>query len=245
MNDRFLAELPLFRGLDKAAIERLAQMCEERALRKDESLFRQGDAPDGLYVVMTGSIAVFRDTVGKPVQLIARKRTGDWFGEMGLVEDSPRSASARATEPSRLLRMPRASLLRFLDEHPTLALKLQFAAVQRHHENVTAALDLSTSKEVRMRIDREAELEVRGERKSVRIENLSLGGVSLSGAPDDWKVGQERDVALIFEKHRLEARVRVSWTSRSQTGVSFVATGDDHELEVLQMTRAMLASDRF
>lgn len=69
-------------------------------LDEGQTLFHQGDAPDYIYVVTEGTIEIIRTPVGGAEERLATRTSGDHFGEMGPLFQLPRSATARATEPT-------------------------------------------------------------------------------------------------------------------------------------------------
>jgi putative ABC transport system ATP-binding protein len=69
-------------------------------LAPGEQLFGQGDASDRIYLVRSGAVDILRRTVDGGDELVNRRRAGEWFGEMGPLFSLPRSAAARAFEPT-------------------------------------------------------------------------------------------------------------------------------------------------
>ncbi len=97
--------LPLLEGLSRARRARLRDLAEEVTVLAGQSLFEQGDPTDALYLVRTGRLQVVRD--GHPVNELRR---GAALGELGLLTESPRSATVRALRDSTLLRLSRESV---------------------------------------------------------------------------------------------------------------------------------------
>jgi CRP-like cAMP-binding protein len=83
-------------------------------------LFREGDVPDALYIVLRGRIAVVNRSTDGRESVLALMEPGDLFGEMGMLDDLPRSAGARALESSSVLRVPYAPVVDLLRADPTL-----------------------------------------------------------------------------------------------------------------------------
>ena len=94
-----LARAPVFAGLPRRLLGRLASRLFEKAYGAGEFVFREGDPARGLFIVVDGEVEVFREG-GERLALFG---PGTSFGEMGLLDDLPRSASARATGPVHLL----------------------------------------------------------------------------------------------------------------------------------------------
>jgi CRP/FNR family transcriptional regulator, cyclic AMP receptor protein len=71
-------------------------MTTQRAFKKGDTLFRQGDASDRVLRIVSGEIEVLREVEAASI-LLGHVREGEWLGEMGVVENRSRSATARAT----------------------------------------------------------------------------------------------------------------------------------------------------
>jgi CRP-like cAMP-binding protein len=97
-----LARTPVFAGLPRRLLARLAVQLFEKAYAPGEAVFSEGDPGKGLFIVLDGEIEVLRDT-GQGPQRIVTFGPGTAFGELALIDDLPRSGSAVATNPTRLL----------------------------------------------------------------------------------------------------------------------------------------------
>jgi CRP-like cAMP-binding protein len=96
-----LGRAPLFAGLPRRLLARLAAQFFEKAYGPGEVVFHQGDPGKGLFVVRDGAVAIVQGP--HPGEVLRVLGPGDCFGELALIDDSPRSASAGITEPARLL----------------------------------------------------------------------------------------------------------------------------------------------
>jgi CRP/FNR family transcriptional regulator, cyclic AMP receptor protein len=106
---QLLAQVPLFKGLpvlDRAAI---AQRMAERALGAGETVFAQGDRGASMFIVVAGSVQIFLPNNGPSKARLPLKTVekGDYFGELAILDDKPRSASAETTAPTVLLELTR------------------------------------------------------------------------------------------------------------------------------------------
>jgi signal transduction histidine kinase len=104
-----------------------------RQFRAGETIFAAGDAGDGLYVMESGRVqiaAMVDRTESRPLATIG---PGDFFGEMAVLDDAPRSATATAETDTKAFYLSREELLRLLKRHPGLALTLirEFSARMR------------------------------------------------------------------------------------------------------------------
>ncbi len=95
-------------------------------------LFQEGDAPDALYVVLSGRLAI---AIGNPIDrrecVVALMEAGDLFGELGLLDDRPRSAMARALESSLVLAMPYGPVVEMFRQQPTMLWNVTRLLAQR------------------------------------------------------------------------------------------------------------------
>jgi CRP-like cAMP-binding protein len=244
----FLRRVSLFIDLDDAQLERLAGAAKEERHPAYKLIFREGDGVDAFYLVREGMVTVFRDVPGKPQQVLARLEEGGFFGEMGLLNDKARRyASARTAAPTVLLRIEKPDLIQILAGNPGLELKFRAEVIRRHGMNVSALLGLAGQRDVRIRLGVDAVMEMEdGARLSVTLENLSLGGVGLSGAPITWRTGQEVHfrLGLAGEPGILDVRGTVTWREGDTIGIAFVPEAAGDALLVQKALRRFLDARR-
>ena len=113
----FLHKVPLFAELDPADLQQVARVASERAFADGETVFRQGERGDALYVVVDGALRVEQD--GRPV---ATRGRGEVVGEMSIVSDRPRIATAVGAGDGRALRIGRAEFEAILRDRPETAI---------------------------------------------------------------------------------------------------------------------------
>lgn len=105
-----LKQFEFFSFFDGRASERLAELADVLEIAKGGTVFREGEAPDGLYILVDGKIEICReDASGKRFQ-IALVEPNSYFGEFGVLDGEPRSASAVAIEDSVLAKLSNADL---------------------------------------------------------------------------------------------------------------------------------------
>ena len=114
-----LKRLPFFGNLTDDHLANLVSIARSRSVPCDTTVFRQGDPPDGMYVVLSGSLRVFMAADGQEAEL-ATLSAGDFFGEMALLDGQPRSASVQSLDDCSLLLMERGHFLDLLKSSPTL-----------------------------------------------------------------------------------------------------------------------------
>ncbi|CAB4791969.1 MAG: cyclic nucleotide-binding domain-containing protein [Actinobacteria bacterium] len=118
--EELLAHTEFFEGASTEVLSALLQHATEVSFRRNDVLFTEGDSPDSLFVVLRGRIAMVNTSTDGRESVLALMDRGDLFGEMGMLDDRPRSATARALEPSTLLRLPYEPVVDLLESWPSL-----------------------------------------------------------------------------------------------------------------------------
>ena len=117
----FLADVRLFKKVAPGDREALAQQMRERALRKGQVLFREGEQGEEMFVVRRGTVVISKQVTGNVEQVLARIESGDFFGEMSLFDRAPRSATIQAETDATLLVLDREKLQRLIEINPHAA----------------------------------------------------------------------------------------------------------------------------
>ena len=104
-----LQQMPLFGGLTETALGVLLDDSREVAVPADAFFFHEGDPGESFYVLDAGEVELTKATGTGPV-VLAHLRAGDCFGEMALIDLSPRSASAQAVLATRALEISMSGL---------------------------------------------------------------------------------------------------------------------------------------
>jgi len=126
-----LKKVPLLAFLTDAERETLAKTLQHVRYQKGEMVFNVGDPADSLYVIGAGKAEVFfANNTGHAVVLEVAK-AGDFFGELSLLDEGPRSASVRAVEDLDLVCISRERLESFLVQHPRVAMGFLVAMAKR------------------------------------------------------------------------------------------------------------------
>jgi NTE family protein len=125
-----VAHLPLFVGLDRRSLMRVADELEWIALPGGAELFHEQDAPDAVYVLVAGCLGAFRDSDGR-LKLIGRVHPGETVGEMALLSGHPRTATVRALRDSEVVRFSLEAFERLARAHPDAMLAVARTAVDR------------------------------------------------------------------------------------------------------------------
>lgn len=131
-----LARVPLFEGIEDESMARLAEVAGEVEFPAGQFIVRQGQVGSGLYVVLKGSVRILRGSTE-----IARLGPGEFLGELAVIDQEPRMASAEAVEDTRLLAVASWDLLQLLESDSALALNLirglarRLRAAAEHHRH--------------------------------------------------------------------------------------------------------------
>lgn len=120
-HDDVLAQTEFFADASHDELLKILEGATEQELVRGDMLFREGDEPASLYVVLAGRVAV---AIANPIDnretMVGLMTAGDLFGEMGMLDHGVRSANARALETSTVLAIPYAGVLEMFNNNPTL-----------------------------------------------------------------------------------------------------------------------------
>lgn len=121
-----LKRVPLFAGCSKAELRELAVVADEIDLREGRTLVREGQRGREFFVLVDGSVRVSRNG-----RKLADLGPGDWFGEIALLTDTPRTATVTATSSVRVLVLTDRAFRRVVEWMPSIALKVLATVGQR------------------------------------------------------------------------------------------------------------------
>lgn len=116
-----LRKVPMFGGLNPAELKLLAFTSRVVRLAPGESLMRKGESADCAYVILEGEVEVLGETSAGEFVIAVQGRNA-MIGEMGVLSDAPRSATVRAKDAVRALRISGENFLRLACENPDRAL---------------------------------------------------------------------------------------------------------------------------
>jgi CRP-like cAMP-binding protein len=136
-----LRELSLFSTLSPRELKTVDGLLHERSFLKDEVIFDQGEEGQALYIIESGKVLICRQGQSAAGR-IAELGSGRLFGELALLDNSPRAAQARAAENCTLAVLFRADFLGLLETHAVIASKISLQLArhigQRLRETVNA-----------------------------------------------------------------------------------------------------------
>ena len=125
----------LFAELPTAELKALRAMAQAQRFATGQEIFKEGSSGDGVYVVQEGAVEISSLVGPETRHVFLRIGPGDFFGEMAVIEDKPRSASAVAVEPTVAAFIPRAEMLAEL-----MRLKYGVAIAGAHGKTTTTSL---------------------------------------------------------------------------------------------------------
>jgi CRP/FNR family transcriptional regulator/CRP/FNR family cyclic AMP-dependent transcriptional regulator len=118
----FLADYPIYRDFDADDIETLGKICEEKKYLNGQDIFREGDAGDGLYIIKKGAVKIVKENKSRK-KLIATLAEGEFFGEMSIIDGSPRSATVESSGNVELVKLTRDGFEKLKDEYSRTGFK--------------------------------------------------------------------------------------------------------------------------
>lgn len=125
-----LRGIPLFSGLNSSELRIINNLLHERHYNKGEIVFDEGEEGQAIYFVLSGEVIICRQ--GRPLDgAIASLSSGQFFGELALLDNSPRMAQVRASSNCTLAVLFREDFLGLLETHAKLASKISLQ-LSRH-----------------------------------------------------------------------------------------------------------------
>src|SRR5271166_5795339 len=144
-----LSQIPLFQGLGDEDREALAARLTEKTFKAGDIVFSQGDRGSSMYVVHSGSVQIYLPSAEKdqPPVVLKDVRSGEYFGELALFDDKPRSASVRALVDTVLMELTREELGEHLGRSQKAAMTILAEMAERLRET-NAMLSQRAAKDV-------------------------------------------------------------------------------------------------
>jgi CRP/FNR family transcriptional regulator, cyclic AMP receptor protein len=129
-----LGRVPVFSTLERADVERIAEVAVPRSFEPGQAVFREGDSSDTCYVVREGHARAIRTHGDGRTITLATFGPGDIFGELAMFEDERRSATVEAIERISVIGVLGPDMRRLMGEHPQIAMRLVIALGRRLRE---------------------------------------------------------------------------------------------------------------
>ncbi|MFA6457426.1 MAG: cyclic nucleotide-binding domain-containing protein [Bacteroidota bacterium] len=122
--EEMLSKIPVYEKLDPKELRQIASIVHRRQYVKDEFVFYQGDPGLGMYVVEKGKVGIVVVGDDGTQKEVTELSNGDFFGEIALLDESPRSASVVVKEDSSLIGFFRPDLFEIIEKTPKTGLKI-------------------------------------------------------------------------------------------------------------------------
>ncbi len=119
-----LQSIPLFRSLGEPDLSEIAQLLIERRFPKDSTIFEEGVAGEYMYLIQEGQVKVTKMSDDGRQKILEMLSPGDFFGEMALLDQEPRSAAVKTMHPCILLALSRRDFIRLFRRNADIALEM-------------------------------------------------------------------------------------------------------------------------
>jgi len=119
-----LKKIPLFRTLGKRELKTISRFAHERVFETNEYVFRTGQPGAAMFIIKEGEVKIVKEISDKENLEIVKLSPGNIFGELALLDSSPRSAGALASMPTKVIAIFREELNKLLDSHPEIGGKI-------------------------------------------------------------------------------------------------------------------------
>jgi len=126
INTAFLTDSPLFRNLDETERAQILIIGQVRTYKENDVIFKEGDPGEGLFIVVKGSVRISKQSISGE-EALAVLEPHAFFGEMALIDFSPRAADAISNETTDLFFIPLKDLRSLIETHHQIALKVLYA----------------------------------------------------------------------------------------------------------------------
>ncbi len=144
----FLRGIPFFASLPDGDISVICSICRKTAFKTGEIIFREGDTGNYLFIVHEGSVEIWKNYSTPEQGLLSVCGPGHLFGELALIDDSPRSATVIARQPCKLLSVTREDFERITRSNPISKSIMQFlaATIRRRTETFSQGIRIRDRK---------------------------------------------------------------------------------------------------
>jgi diguanylate cyclase (GGDEF)-like protein len=122
----FLSKVDILSRLPKEEMWEVVGRLNMVNVRRGEVIFNEGDAGDQLYIVQSGAVAIYGMLPGGKRRRVAEFSPGDFFGEMAIIDNAPRSATCVAREDTGLLGLHRDDFFDLIERHPSTAISVMY-----------------------------------------------------------------------------------------------------------------------
>ncbi len=170
-----LSRIPVFLGMSKTELRLIEKIVYLRNYHEGEVIFVEGEPGAGMYIIESGKVRICLGPHTDEEHEIALLEQGDFFGELALIDDHPRSATAVALMPTRLVGFFRSDLMSIINRSPRMGVRIQQNMLQIlvrrlrvTDQKLTEAYDALQRLEAERRLEGGGSPEVRVEQERLR-----------------------------------------------------------------------------
>jgi len=121
-----LRQVPLFSNMTDGELREFEKLIHQRQFKAGETIFWEGEPGVGMYIIQHGAVAICKHNRNDVRETLVLLHDGEFFGELALLDESPRSASAIAEQNSQIIGLFRPDLFGLLERKPRLGNKFLF-----------------------------------------------------------------------------------------------------------------------
>ncbi len=141
----YLKKIPLFKNFSDKELKNIASIIKERNYKKGDIIVKQGEEGIGLFIIKSGKVKVSKTLSSGKVLDIAIHSDGEYFGELSMLDNKPRSATVTALEDTQTFVMSYWEFKALLESKPELALSILPVLVERFRETNEQLLELKNN----------------------------------------------------------------------------------------------------
>lgn len=232
MNETTIRSVEIFRDLSEDELRQLAGLFVEVSVPAGSVVFPPR-GPGAFHVIRDGRVVLYEEVAGKRPQVLAELGPGEFFGELGIHDEMTGAVTARTEEASHILEITKDELLRFIERHPSVALRLRMAAARRPRP---IRLDAPADERRRERVPVERTVVLMLDDSTsqlTQIENLTADGLCLRGVPAAWeRAGLDVRFHLGIGTGLLQLGGRIVWRQEERVGIQFTHKSRSHAMKI-------------
>lgn len=124
MSEEILGKIYIFDGLAPKELQEITKICQKVSFKKNDVIFKEGSFGDKFYIIIEGEVRISKVIPNIGEEALAVLKTGNYFGEMALIDDFPRSADAIANTDTVLMTISKSDMDNLLFFNKEIAYKL-------------------------------------------------------------------------------------------------------------------------